>query len=75
MVVQTSPRVRPEVEQPGRKPSRLPAAARTLAGWALVIGAWELAGRTVLAGRHLVGVPSGVAVKLVDNAEVYFRGL
>lgn len=39
------------------------------------LGLWEWVGRTVLAGRHLIGVPSGIAAKLVDNAEVYGRGL
>lgn len=46
-----------------------------VAGWALVIGAWELLARTVLAGSHLVGAPSGIVAKIVDNAAVYGRGL
>ena len=53
----------------------LPVALRTVLGWTLVVAVWELAGRTVLAGRHLIGVPSGIVVKLVENAEVYGRGL
>ena len=52
-----------------------PAALRTLGTWALVIALWELVARTLLAGRHLIGVPSGIVVKLVENAEVYGRGL
>ncbi len=40
-----------------------------------MVAVWELAARTVLAGRHLIGVPSGIVVKLVENAEVYGRGL
>lgn len=44
-------------------------------GWVVFIGLWELAGRTVLAGRHLIGVPSGIVLKIVENAEVYGRGL
>ncbi|MGI5952243.1 MAG: ABC transporter permease [Brooklawnia sp.] len=51
------------------------ARARVVLGWLLVIGIWEVAGRTLLAGRHLIGVPSAMAVKLVENAEVYARGL
>lgn len=51
------------------------AALRVILGWVLVIGAWELVGRTLLAGRHLVGVPSGIVTKLVENADVYGRGL
>lgn len=48
---------------------------RAVGVWLVVIALWELVGRTVLAGSHLVGVPSGMAVKLVENAEVYGRAL
>lgn len=48
---------------------------RTALGWAVVIGLWELLGRTLLAGRHLIGVPSGIVAKVVENAELYGRGL
>ncbi|MCY1159217.1 MAG: transporter permease subunit [Citricoccus sp.] len=64
-------------EATGPRPARARpvAALRVILGWVLVIGLWELVGRTVLAGRHLIGVPSGIVVKLVENADVYGRGL
>lgn len=46
-----------------------------MVGWVVVLGLWELLGRTVLAGTHLIGVPSQIVLKLIDNAEVYGRGL
>lgn len=63
----------PAVSGPG--PARIPRALRTVLWWGLAVAVWELAGRTVLAGRHLVGVPSGIVAKLVANAEVYGRAL
>ncbi len=59
---------------PSRGTNR-PAALRTVLGWVLVVAVWEWVARTVLAGRHLIGVPSGIVIKLVENAEVYGRGL
>ena len=59
---------------PSRGTNR-PAALRTVLGWVLVVAVWEWVARTVLAGRHLIGVPSGIVVKLVENSEVYGRGL
>lgn len=47
---------------------------RSAAGWLIVVALWELAGRA-LAGKHLIGTPSGIVGKIVDNAEVYGRGL
>lgn len=76
-MVQRAAPVRPG-PQPGRSPA-LPAGRgrpwRGALGWLLVVGLWELLGRTLLAGRHLIGVPSGIAVKIAENAEVYGRGL
>lgn len=66
---------------PGRRLSparRAPLGAsvlRTAVAWLVVVGLWELLGRTLLAGRHLIGTPSGIVLKLVENAEVYGRGL
>ena len=57
---------------PGRS---LTASLRGVLGWVVVIAVWELVGRTVLAGRHLIGVPSGIAAKVVDNAALYGRAL
>ncbi|MBK0419852.1 ABC transporter permease subunit [Leucobacter sp. CSA1] len=51
------------------------AALRAALSWIAVLALWELAGRTILAGRHLVGTPSGIVAKIVENAEVYGRGL
>lgn len=61
----------------GRRPiaTGLRSALPAILGWGLVIVLWELVGQTVLAGRHLIGVPSGIVVKLVENAEVYLRAL
>lgn len=56
-------------------PGRWGGALRAALGWAVVIGLWELLGRTLLAGRHLIGVPSGIVLKVVENAETYGRGL
>ena len=58
-----------------RRASKRAAVLRAALGWLVVIGLWELLGRTLLAGRHLIGTPSGIAVALVENAEVYGRGL
>lgn len=44
-------------------------------GWLTLVAVWELLARTVLAGRHLLGAPSGIVGKLLENAEVYGRGL
>ncbi len=51
------------------------ATLRLAGGWVLFLGLWELLARTLLAGRHLIGTPSGIVVKLAENAEVYGRGL
>lgn len=78
MVLQSDPVERAAgSERPGRRPSRLRpgSVVRALLATALVIGAWELLGRTLLAGRHLIGTPSGIVSKLVENADVYGRGL
>ncbi|GAA4906533.1 hypothetical protein GCM10025789_27410 [Tessaracoccus lubricantis] len=48
---------------------------RRALAWLLVVAGWELLGRTLLAGSHLIGVHSGIVAKLVDNAAVYGRGL
>lgn len=55
--------------------TRATAVLRVVAGFVVVIGIWELLGRTVFAGTHLIGVPSGIVLKIVENAEVYGRGL
>lgn len=82
MALPSPPAVRPRSPATAAAPTpsrpartRSAAALRAILGWVLVIGLWELVGRTVLAGRHLIGVPSGIVVKLVENAEVYGRGL
>lgn len=84
MVVQSQPIARPspasldespDATRPPDEKSRWASRLRTVLGWLLVIGLWELVGRTLLAGKHLIGVPSGMVVKLVENAEVYARGL
>ncbi len=51
------------------------ARARSALGWVVFVAVWELVGRTLLAGRHLIGVPSGIILKIVENFEVYGRGL
>lgn len=48
---------------------------RSVLGWALFIAVWELVGRTLLAGRHLIGVPSGIMLRILENGDVYGRGL
>ncbi len=76
MAVQTEapPSLRPATDRPAPRTPRL-LTIRIVLGWAVFLGLWELVGQTVLAGRHLIGVPSGMALKLVENAEVYGRGL
>lgn len=77
MVVQTQPVAPPRrpVAAPQR-PVRQPfGVLRVALGWAVFLCLWELVGRTVLAGTHLIGVPSRILLKLVENAEVYGRGL
>lgn len=78
MLLQSESTVQPK-SQPVRDPrpprTPLPAVVRVVLGWVLVIGLWELAAQTVLAGRHLIGAPSGIVVKLVENADIYGRGL
>lgn len=79
MVVQSQltapPRSHHPVDDP-RPPLTSPIVTpRVILGWLVFIGLWELVGRTILAGRHLIGVPSGIVLKLVENAEVYARGL
>ena len=78
MVIQREEAAAPSVPPVvARRPARLvvPPVARTVLGWVLVIGLWELVGRTVLAGTHLIGVPSGILGKIVANAGLYGRGL
>lgn len=82
MVVQELPSVHPgsatdSSAVPGRSSTRRRTATvlRVAAGWLLVIGMWELIGRTILAGSYLIGVPSGIVTKLIENAGVYSRGL
>lgn len=48
---------------------------RGVIGWVAIVALWELVGRTILAGRHLIGTPSGIVTKIVENFEVYGRGL
>ncbi|WP_199849823.1 ABC transporter permease [Blastococcus sp. Marseille-P5729] len=78
MVLQSEPVATGATSDPvtDRRPSpRLRSIARAVGAGALVVGLWELLGRTLLAGRHLIGTPSGVVAKLVENADVYGRGL
>jgi sulfonate transport system permease protein len=81
MVLQSEPatqatrRDAPDHARPRPARSWPVATLRMILGWVLVIGLWELVGRTVLAGRHLIGVPSGIIAKIVENADVYGRGL
>ncbi|MHA7860266.1 ABC transporter permease [Tessaracoccus sp. Y36] len=51
------------------------ALARRVLIWVAVVAAWEVLARTLLAGRHLLGAPSGIVGKLVAKAGVYGRGL
>ncbi len=46
---------------------RAAAVLRMVLGWSVVVGLWELAGRTIFAGSYLIGVPSGIVTKLVEN--------
>ncbi|WIY82931.1 ABC transporter permease subunit [Propionimicrobium sp. PCR01-08-3] len=75
MTVTPAPATRPIEDVHRQADSRLGSLARTTASWLLVLALWELVGRTLLQGRHLIGVPSGIVLKLVDNAETYLRGL
>lgn len=82
MVLQSAPVTldsgRSPADRRGNGPKRRTAwrgVARTAVGWVLVIGLWELLGRTLLAGRHLIGVPSGIVATVVEQADVYGRGL
>lgn len=78
MVLQGQPVTRPvsrAAADPRAARTRTVEGLRVAAGWVLVIGAWELLGRTALSGRHLIGTPSGIVASLVENAEVYGRGL
>lgn len=78
MVLQSEPALRPvgEAATDARPARTAPARTlRTVLGWVVVVGLWELVARTVLGGRHLVGAPSGIVQKIVENAEVYGRGL
>jgi ABC-type nitrate/sulfonate/bicarbonate transport system permease component len=50
------------------------AVVRTIAGWGLVVGIWELLAR-LTAEQHLIGAPSGIVVKLIENAGLYARAL
>lgn len=60
-------------------PARVRATAvrgpGTVLVWVAALAVWEFIGRTFLAGSHLIGVPSGIVAKIVENAAVYGRGL
>ena len=79
MATQSPPLTEPTVvgtpPTPAQSRNRWPGTVRTVLGWLAVLVAWELLGRTLLAGRHLIGVPTGIVAKLIDNFEVYSRGL
>ncbi|RGE20378.1 ABC transporter permease [Leucobacter sp. wl10] len=78
MALRSETAERPATGRPADPPARRGASAaatRVALGWLGAVALWELLGRTLLSGRHLVGTPSGIAVKLVENAEVYARGL
>lgn len=78
MVLQSEPVARAASSgSADRRPprTRLGSILRVAVGTVLVVGLWELLGRTLLAGRHLIGTPSGIVGKLVENADVYGRGL
>ena len=72
---EAAPAIASRARRATRAGSRGAAVARTVLAWAAVVGLWELLGRTLLSGRHLIGSPSGIVLKLVENAEVYGRGL
>lgn len=62
--------------RPGRKPApRWAGALRGALGAIVVLGLWEVAGRTVFAGLYLIGTPSGIVTKIAENTETYLRGL
>ena len=76
MVVQSPPSA--PATRRAREETRTPGVAGTLhviLSVVMVVGLWELAGRTLLAGRHLIGVPSAMVGKIIDHWEVYGRGL
>ena len=54
---------------------RTPALVRAAFGWLVVVGVWEILGRTVFDGQYLIGTPSGIVTSLAENAGVYGRGL
>lgn len=78
MARQGQPKTQPK-SQAGADPrpilTRLLPTLSAAVGWVLMIGLWELVGRTILVDRHLIGVPSRMVVKIVENAEVYGRAL
>lgn len=61
--------------QTHRASTRWAPILRGVIGWVAITALWELVGRTILAGRHLIGTPSGIVTKIVENFEVYGRGL
>ncbi len=78
MAVQSQPTAPPRSHRSAdlrRDGRRSFATSRVVLGWVMFIALWELVGRTILAGRHLIGVPSGILFKVFENAEVYGRGL
>ncbi|HEY4614631.1 MAG TPA: ABC transporter permease subunit [Citricoccus sp.] len=82
MVLQSTPAVLDSGRGPARRRDDGPGnrtvwrgVARAAVGWTLVVGLWEVLGRTLLAGRHLIGVPSGIVSTMVEQADVYGRGL
>ncbi len=65
----------PPLADPTRQRRDHRPVLRAVLGWVAAVAVWELVARTLLAGRHLIGAPSGIVGKLIDNAALYARGL
>lgn len=80
MTIATGHRLRDPIVAPRPAPARgrlhrSGPAARTLAGWAALLVAWEALARIVFADMRLIAPPTGVAINVVENAALYGRAL
>lgn len=53
----------------------LPLPVSTAAGFVLVLAAWELLARTVLAGSYVLAPPTAIAARIVEDHALYARAL